>query len=352
MLATSHDKASTPDALLESKVAFLSDPRSYPPGTRRVEAIETHMSWVFLTERHAYKLKKAQRFDHYDLRSVDARRRHCSMEIRLNRRLTDDVYLGAVPLTRAAGGELRLDERGEAVDWLVQMRRLPGELMLDQVIARDVLRERDLHAVAELLARFYRVCAPAPLGEAEFRSHFAARIAHHVSELSRFHALLPLAAIEHVAERQLAFLETGSALFDDRVAQGFVVEGHGDLRPEHVCLEPRPQIIDCLEFSRELRTLDCAEELGFLALECERLGAARIKGELFEAYGEISGDRPPARLVDFYQSHHALARARLAICHLDDPAPRDPARWPRQANDYLLLAAKHVEACVRGTPRA
>ncbi|MGZ5063008.1 MAG: hypothetical protein ACXWAU_14095 [Usitatibacter sp.] len=352
MLAASRTGSPAEETPLEDKVDFLRDPRNHAAGTVHVEAVETHLSWVFLTERFAYKLKKPERFDHHDLRTVEARARHCAMEIRLNRRLTDDVYLGAVPLTRSAGGALRLGEPGEAVDWLVQMRRLPRELMLDEILAHGVLRQWDLRALAETLARFYRVCAPAPIGEAEFRAHFVSRIAHHASELSRFHSLLSLAAIEHVAERQLAFLESGSALFDHRVAQGFVVEGHGDLRPEHVCLEPRPQIIDCLEFSRELRTLDCAEELGFLALECERLGAPGVKARLFEAYGDYSGDRPSPRLVDFYQSHHALARARLAIRHLDDPAPRDPPRWPRQANDYLLLAARHVEACARGTPHA
>jgi aminoglycoside phosphotransferase family enzyme len=337
---------------LEPKVAALSDPRAYPQGTLRVEAIETHLSWIFLTERHAYKLKKPQRFDHYDLGSVEARRRHCAMEIRLNRRLTDDVYLGAVTLARADDGRLRLEGEGDVVDWLIEMRRLPRELMLDQSIARGAVRDRDLLALVEVLARFYRICPPAPLRGPEFRAHFAARLAHHVSELSRFGEVLPVALVEELGERQLTFLEREGGLFDERVDRGFVVEGHGDLRPEHVCLETRPQIIDCLEFSRELRTVDCAEELGFLALECERLGAARIKGELFEAYGTISGDRPPAALVDFYQSHHALSRARLAIRHLDDPAPRDPARWPRQARDYLRLAQEHLDRCAIAPQRA
>ena len=89
------DGARVAQCSLESRVAFLSDPRSHAPGTQRVEAIETHLSWIFLTERHAYKLKKPQRFDHYDLASVDARRRHCEMELRLNRRLSEGVYLDA-----------------------------------------------------------------------------------------------------------------------------------------------------------------------------------------------------------------------------------------------------------------
>jgi uncharacterized protein len=74
-----------------------------------------------------------------------------------------------------------------------------------------------------------------------------------------------------------------------------VIEAHGDLRPEHICLEAEPQVIDCMEFSRDFRLLDPADELGFLALECERLGAPELKRTIFSTYTEVTGDSPPAR---------------------------------------------------------
>ncbi len=329
------------------RVAFLSDPGNYPEGTRGVEAIETHLSWVFLTDRHAYKMKKPQRFDHHELGTVEARGRHCRMEVRLNRRLSDDVYLGVVPLYAIAGGGFDFrDEGGEVAEWLVKMRRLDGELMLDRVLRAGTLHRRDLRSVVRLLADFYRTCAPEPVSGPELRARLAARTADNTRELGRFTPHLDARALDRLGDGLLAFIEDRADLFDRRVEEGRIVEGHGDLRPEHICLEVPPRIIDCLDVSRELRIVDPAEELGFLALEFERLGAASRAPWIFEEYAAASGDRPDARLVHFHQAFHAGSRAKLALWHLLDASPRDPARWPPLARGYLDLAARHLAAAL------
>ena len=331
------------DPGLAAKVAFLSDPRSYPEAPQGVQAIETHMSWVFLTDRHAWKLKKPVRVNGNDLATVEARRDHCHREVRLNRRLADDVYLGVLPLVIDGDGALRLAAAGTAVDWLVHMRRLPAARMLDRLVAAGTLREGELRPVIARLTTFYRSCAPVDMTPGRFRARFAEGIEENERALRLPQAALPAGLVTEVHARQRAALGRDAALFDRRLAEGRVVEGHGDLRPEHVCLESAPQIIDCLEFSLPLRLVDAAEELGYLALECERLGAPGLKREIFDAYAALSGDRPPPALVDFYQSYHACVRAKLAVWHLLDPAPRDLARWPAQALAYLALARGHLE---------
>jgi uncharacterized protein len=178
----------------------------------------------------------------------------------------------------------------------------------------------------------------------ERRAHLAARIAAVVGELSGHPRHLPVRRVEDIGDAQLGFLEGNAEMFDHRVARGHCLEGHGDLRPEHVCLEPAPRIIDCLEFSRELRVVDPAEELGFLALECERLYAPWIKDTVFDAYTDMTGDRPDAAMVHFYQSCHACVRAKLALRHLLDEHPREPGRWSPLARSYIRLAAAHLEA--------
>ena len=121
-----------------------------------------------------------------------------------------------------------------------------------------------------------------------------------------------------------------------------IVEGHGDLRPEHVCLHPRIAVIDCLEFSRELRIIDAVDEVGFLALECERLGAPELGRILLRAYIENTGDSPAVALLGFYQSFRAALRARIAIRHLNEEKFRYSAEWRRRALDYLDLAQRHL----------
>jgi aminoglycoside phosphotransferase family enzyme len=144
--------------------------------------------------------------------------------------------------------------------------------------------------------------------------------------------------VEELARAAQGCLERHAALFERRVAERRLVEGHGDLRPEHVCLAPEPVIIDCLEFSRELRLLDPADELAFLALECERLGAPAVGSWFLAAYTEVTGDAPPPLLLRFHRTYRALRRAKLAVWHLEDPAVREPARWTARARRYLELA--------------
>jgi aminoglycoside phosphotransferase family enzyme len=300
---------------LAAKVRFLTEPRNYPGATPRVETIETHMSWVFLTDRHAWKLKKPVHQSYLDFSTAAARRHYCAEEVRLNRRLTQDVYLEAVPLTVDADGKLRLGPHGRVVDWLVKMRRLPAERMLDHMIRSGSVQADDVRRIVGTLCRFYRDCTPVPMGESEYRERFAAGIAGNMTELSATEFALPIVTIETVCARQRAFLERAAALFDARARGGRIVEAHGDLRPEHICLERQPQIIDCLEFSLDFRLLDTADELAFLALECERLSAAWMRQSGTETYTDLSSDAPADALLHFYQSFRACVRAaHVCIC--------------------------------------
>jgi uncharacterized protein len=329
---------------LAAKVAFLSRAQSYPSGTHDVARIETHMSWVFLTEAHAYKLKKAARTAYVDLRSLAARAHNCTEEVRLNRRLSSDVYLGVIPLVKDSAGNLALAASGDVVDWIVEMRRLPSDRMLDHLVQAGTVSRRDIDALARRLCEFYRRSPPAVIAPARYRQDFSDSIAACRRELIRPAYNLSAERIEHVCARQLAFLSR-TDLFDARVHDGRIVEGHGDLRPEHICLESEPQIIDCLEFSRRLRTLDATDELGFLALECERLGAPDIGRQILDAARGENGDAAPAALLAFYQSYRACVRAMLAILHLRDGPVQDPAKWTARAVQYLELAHAHGERC-------
>ena len=326
---------------LEEKVAFLSQPDSYPEAPRRVESIETHMAWVFLTDRYAYKLKKPVRYAFLDFSTLEARRRDSEAEVRLNRRLARDVYLGTIPLVLDAEGTLHLGGEGESVDWLVQMRRLPANRMLDYAITHQTIREKDIQKVVTTLAAFYQRAVPVSVGTLAYRARFESDIRATQRVLATPSYGLPLAIIERTAASQLELLQREPALFDQRVLAQRIIDAHGDLRPEHICLEPEPVIIDCLEFNRTFRLMDPADELAFLSMECERLGAPWVQELVFATYGQITGDGPSARLVRFYKSYRACLRARLSIWHLDDANVSERDRWTNLARVYLDLANKH-----------
>lgn len=346
------------DPDLAARVAFLSQPGAYPEPTAGVVRVETHMSWVFLLDANAYKLKKPVCLSYLDFSTPALRKFFCDEELRLNRRLSEGVYLDVIPLMLDANGALRIGaatdagDGDRAVDWLVHMRRLPAGRMLERMIVDDRLGEDDLRRVVERLARFYRAGPPVLLTPDEYRAQFAAAIGQNRSELAQPRYGLDAAAVGETCRRQLAKLERLAARLDERATAGRLVEGHGDLRPEHICLmdthprsDAQPQFIDCLEFSRDLRVLDPVDELAFLALECERMGAPWTRDCIFRTYAEATGDAPPEALVAFYQSYRAGIRARIAAWHLDDESVQTPAKWIARAGEYLRLARARIDVC-------
>lgn len=327
---------------IAAKVDFLSRSRAYDSVPAQVDVVETHMSWVFLTDRVVYKLKKPIRFERLDFRTLEARRRNCEAEVRLNRRFAPAVYLGVVPLTFACSEGLRLDGTGATVDWLVKMRRLPRELMLDSALAAGEVPRGPLTNVGLLLARFYRDARPVATGTAAYRRRFAAGIADNRRQLLEPIYDLPAEPIARTCDSLARVVASRGEWLDQRAEARHVVEAHGDLRPEHICLGDPPEIIDCLEFNRELRLLDPVDELSYLALECERLGDSTVGRIVLNLYREVTGDAPAEELIAFYKSYRACLRAKIAIWHLRDATPREPARWPALARAYLGLAGAYA----------
>ncbi|MDE2358570.1 MAG: AAA family ATPase [Betaproteobacteria bacterium] len=352
LASSTHDGASTPmDPGLDAKLAFLLRPQTYPETTTRVERAQTHLSWVFLTDAHAYKLKKPIRSDFVDLRTTADRRRNCRAEVRLNRRLAPDVYLCAVPITCDAAGRLAINGEGDVVDWLVRMRRLPQERMLDRIIASGLASTIDVDAIVQPLCVLYRAAPPVAMSAATYLEALAAEIDATRRALREPDYALPADTLDRIASLQSHVLERDRGSIGARASAGRIVEGHGDLRPEHVCMLSPPRIIDCLEFSRELRTLDPVDELAYLALECERLGAPELRERIFTAYRRLSGDAATEALIDFYQSYRAFIRAKIAIWHWRDTALRGVPEWRMQALDYLRHALAHAERSAQADTR-
>ncbi|WP_324126700.1 hypothetical protein [Aromatoleum sp.] len=326
------------DIGIARKVAFLSRPAAYPGQVDAVRVIETHMSWVFLADGMAYKLKKPVRLPYRDFSSVDARRINSEDELRLNRRLAHDIYLDVVPLTEEVDGKLALDGAGPAVDWLVKMRRLPEAAMLDRLIVEHVVPMTAIDELVVRLARFYREAPVVEWSPEEYLCRLADHVRADAAELMDGRYGLPVDRVRAILAAQTAFLDRAADRFEQRVRERRIVEGHGDLRPEHVCLVPEPAVIDCLEFNRELRLLDAVEDVSFLVLECERLGDAKLATYLLDTFLAASGDSPDIGLVNFYRSRRAMVRAKTAAWRLHDAEVADRGKWFARALSYLDIA--------------
>lgn len=334
---------------MEDRVVDLTSPDTLAqlaallPGAER---IETHAAHVFLTETRVLKLKKAIRLPHIDHRTLQAREAACREEVRLNRQLAGGVYLGLVALRRDAEGALTLGgEGGRIVDWLVEMRRLPSGRMLDRLIAtRRQILPAEVVAVADCLTAFYRERRVDPPPRGVYLRHLQVESAINARELVKMRHHLGNSLDEALIHAAVDVFAAHEDEISQREDDGLVLEGHGDLRPEHVCLTSPPTIYDRLEFSRVMRTIDIHDEVGLLGMECALPGAAWI-GELLRDRMRLEGFRPPTRALGAaYGLFRCLTRARLCIVHLQEPHPRLPEKWPAQARRYLEKAGGFMAA--------
>lgn len=334
------------DSLLRQLGAPAAHAR-YAGAVSTVETIETHMSWVFLVGDHVVKLKKPVCYPFLDFSTPAAREACCREEVRLNSRLAPGVYRGVMALQSHAGRlevvpEAEADASATTIDWLVWMRRLPRERMLERAIAERRVTPQDVDALAAVLIAFYRGATAVEVDAGEYSARFEREQALQHDLLLRPGFALDKAAI--ALDRFEMALRHHDAVLRARAVQRRIVDGHGDLRPEHVCLLRPPVVIDCLEFNAAFRQVDPLDELAFLALECELGGAAWIGLRLVAAYVAALDDRPDAALLPLYTAYRALLRARLAVAHLLEPQPRTPARWQPLARRYIDRALIALEA--------
>ncbi len=317
---------------------WLSQPENLPSATRSVELIETHISWVFLADDHVYKLKKPVAFEFVDFSTTDLRRQACDDELRLNRRLAPDVYLDVLPVYHDPQGKPTWQPLGDPIDWVVHMRRLPADKMMDHAIRAGRINDRDCEAVSKMLSKFYRSAPPLEIVPGEYRRRVESHVRANHQDMTAAARRLPEPLVKRITASLLRTLKLEPAMFDARVNAGRIIEGHGDLRPEHVCLIDPPVVFDCVEFSRDFRTIDIADELSFLAMECDFLGAGSIGQRLIDQCTTMLGDDVPPRLTRFYKAYRACVRAKVAALRsiqLDADAAKTAHA---EAEAYLRLA--------------
>ncbi|MEX2402134.1 MAG: hypothetical protein WD423_15290 [Rhodothermales bacterium] len=326
---------------LVEKVAFLRDPETYGSNVSEVDDIETHMNWVFLAGTSVYKLKKPVKLDFLDFSTLELRRDDCRREVEVNRALAGGVYHGTVPLVADASDALQLGGDGAVVDWLVHMRRLPNDRMLDVCIQDGSVGAGDIRRAIAVLCRFYRSQGPTRISPDAYVDRFTRAADRNEKTLLDPRYRLSEESVLGVFEALRTYISRQSDDLRRRVEARRIVDAHGDLRPEHICLEPRPVIFDRIEFNDEFRILDTADEISYLSMECDLLDAEEIGRLVMDAYTAEMDDHPPPSLTAFYRTHRACVRAVLAAKHLDDEDV-DEAKWIGRARSYLDLASSYL----------
>jgi uncharacterized protein len=335
-------------------VEAMMRPAFYPEPPSRVEVKQTHMSYVFLAGEYVYKVKKPVRFDFADCSTLGVRYELCREEVRLNRRLAPEVYLGVVPIVRDGRRFLLGDESKsfdpKAQDYAVKMRRLPEGRMFDRLVRTSEANSALIDKLAKRLAGFHRIAFTAAGWRYGSATAVRRSVLGNLDESKRFLGYTLTDRQFNVIDDYLkSFIAAHWALFQDRVLQGHVREGHGDLRCEHICMANGIQIFDCLEFSERLRYADVASDIAFLAMDLDSLGASRLADELVRAYAEETADERFPTLINFYKCHRACVRGKVeSLKSLEHEVPSPEREQARDcARAHFSQASSYAS---RGKP--
>lgn len=318
----------------------------YPHPVRGVSLRETHISWVFLTGSLVYKIKKPVDLGFLDFTTLERREHFCRQEVALNRRLARDVYLGVVPISREAGG-YRLDGQGRTVDFAVKMRQLPSADTLKHRLPARGFDAAALDRLAGVLARFYEGAATGGKVDAIGAPESVARNCEENFEQTAGAAGVRFdqRTWEVVAAASRGYLENHQALFQRRIADGRIRDGHGDLRTDHIYLTAGGiRIVDCIEFNERFRCSDVASDLAFLAMEMDEEGFSIQAAALMDAFVRHSGDLQIYALLDFYKCYRAMVRLKVNCMRLGqkdvEAAERDAAA--QAIERFLALAYRYA----------
>jgi uncharacterized protein len=308
-------------AHLAEVLASLSRPEAYPHPVDAVTVVQTHVSVVFLAGPFAYKVKKPVHFDFLDAHLLERRAEMCAQEVALNRRLSPDLYLGVVSITRRAGAGLVVGGDGAPVEFAVQMRRLPADRMMDRLLEAGALTSEMVEQVADVLAPFHAGAADGPEVTA-FGTPEAVRALwdEHFQQARPFvgRTLSPLqdGFLRAVVD---AWSVRRRHLLAERVAARRIRDGHGDLRTSSVCFTEPLTIFDCLDFSSRLRCSDVASDVAFLAMDLRM----RMRPDLAEAFIQryVARSRDPALrlLLPFYVCYRACVRGKVESLRAEEP---------------------------------
>lgn len=337
----------------------LLRPEAFDHPVESLHVLETHISWVVLTGTYAYKLKKPVNYGFVDFSTLEQRRFYCEEELRLNRRLAEDLYLTVKPVY-GPRDQASFVGTGQPIEFAVQMRQFPQSCLLPAVLARGELTAELLDRLAGDVGRFQQTAAVAspetPYGTPQ---SVLAPVMENLRVLQALTVTKPsvsdlLDSLQRWTEQTFPRLEP---VFTARKTMGFVREGHGDMhlgnmvlrepanKPERSSLhavaasEPRIQVFDCLEFNPALRWIDVINEIAFVVMDLADRGRSDLGTRFLNSWLEATGDYAGLKLWSWYYSYRALVRAKVAALRLSqkDVTTDEVETLSHQLHEYLQL---------------
>jgi aminoglycoside phosphotransferase family enzyme len=333
---------------MHSMINDLLDPDLLPDKTERVSLVQTHISLVFLADEFAYKVKKPVNFGFLDFSTLKKRQHYCHQEIKLNRRLSKDVYIGVLPINYDGKAyRMGVGQGGRIVEYAVKMKRLPDEMLMKSLFLRGELKREHLKNISKLLSDFHLSSRNSKdidrFGEPEM---FKVNTDENFLQVEKYVGTTVRKKDFDTLKRWTAnFYNSKRELFRGRIRAKKIRDCHGDLHMEHICLTEDLQIFDCIEFNDRFRYTDTISDIAFLLMDLEYHGGNAFSRTFWDFYKEMAGEHEVGSLITFYKVYRAFVRGKVSSFQLDDETigMEKKEEAIQTSRRYFELARSYIE---------
>jgi aminoglycoside phosphotransferase family enzyme len=331
-------------------MAFLINdlliPEAFPEKTKEVSLVQTHISWVLLTDNFAYKIKKSVNLGFLDFSTLLKRRYYCNQEINLNKRLSRDIYIGVVPVYFDGRRHKIGEGSGDVVEYTVKMKRIPDSSLMLSMFETGRLQQEHIRRLAELLATFHSTAQ-----RSVDIDNFGSPDVFKINTDENFFQTEPYIGrtikreeFESIKDWTNNFYIENRELFFDRISGGKIKDCHGDLHMEHICLTDPVSVFDCIEFNERFRYTDILADIAFILMDLEYRGGEVFARILWDYYNELTGDDNPDSLLTFYKVYRAYVRGKVNTFRIDDAQTTSEKKEEviHIARKYFQLARNYI----------
>ena len=327
-------------------VQALLEPKTYPHTPQRVELLQTQMSFLFLTGDYVYKVKKPVDLGYLNYTTLEKRRYFCQQELKLNSRLSPNIYLEVVPIVQYQG-KILLGGEGKTIEYAVKMRQLPPERMMDMLLQNNRVSEDMLGRVAQKLADFHRQAESNPeISTYGGLDSILTNTDENFAQTQKYiGASISSEQYRSIKTHTHTFTEQNVPLFEKRTRESRIRDCHGDLHAAHICFIDSICIYDCIEFNDRFRYCDVASEIAFLAMDIDYHNHPDLSKHFVDSYVKISKDAELLKLLNFYKGYRAYVRGKVESFKLDDPLipEKEKTKALSAAKRYFQLAERYIE---------
>lgn len=326
-------------------VEAMLKPETYPEVTGKIELIQTHISFVFLTEKYVYKVKKPVNFGFLDFSTLEKRRLNCEKELLLNRRLCPDIYLEVVTLNKSSS--IKINGSGETVEYALKMRCLPQDHLMTRLLQEGKVGKKTINSIAKIVAKFHSEAQT----NVEISEFGALKIVktnwdENFTQTTKFiNQTLPKADFIFIQSKINDFLSKNENLFESRIASKCIRDCHGDLHSGNIFVTDRICIFDAIEFNDRFRYSDVASDVAFLAMDLDYQTRGDLADYFVKQYVVYSEDTQLKQLLPFYKCYRAYVRGKVISFRLDDPHidSQEKVAAVKEAQAYFRLAAEYAK---------